>query len=499
MGPEYIATLRRMLTQQLLALGEYWQRATRFDLLIFVTDVFSWILDIRDRHWDAALAHASLAQQARRRTSKEAAPASGSLASAKPPPTTATSTSREGSAGGNHGGPATARSSLFLPLLAERQNKLGVSTRFRRAHVSPHPKPFDRAEKMLAFAGALEAFFALTMQYYAEARNRPGACSDQLFKSVAESPTVADLPALHREALKTLSRMIAHLVDNVLDDDAWRHKMTGIFQKMPVGLILTSLRMINPSPFVERVLKLFLWRPLGMQSLLQKLGTIVCAYDQTIAALKVARSKVATNEACYAIESLVAKMSLTEMDSAAPQARVERLLHKINLTATKPNCLFLRLTIRKREKDKFVEILGDAATTDLIQQIARSLPPMLSELYKAGDLPAIVKELFDLVQACLDALARYDQPDPDWRAIVDHLHKLVVAFTNRIYPLIRQTMMADKATSVLVQTFAFAIDQTGGVGLPHGHTCLIDTSFRVDEALAELTAADRVSLDAEVC
>ncbi|KAJ3330045.1 hypothetical protein HDU76_006541 [Blyttiomyces sp. JEL0837] len=104
-----------------------------------------------------------------------------------------------------------------------------------------------------------------------------------------------ELPDIYLKWCRHAVRALAVTVENVLDDHEWQRKVRSIWSKLPLSLIVGSLRIINPVPFVEKLLKLFVWKPAGMHSLLQKLASILCASDRTSKHLRDLRPSIQSN------------------------------------------------------------------------------------------------------------------------------------------------------------------------------------------------------------
>jgi hypothetical protein len=67
-----------------------------------------------------------------------------------------------------------------------------------------------------------------------------------LFKKVALAKTLDTLPDDLVDFTRQMVWAVAVTLDNVFDEPGWRVTMKGIWSKLPLGLIVGSLRLINP-------------------------------------------------------------------------------------------------------------------------------------------------------------------------------------------------------------------------------------------------------------
>ncbi|KAJ1562791.1 hypothetical protein HK405_007816, partial [Cladochytrium tenue] len=139
-----------------------------------------------------------------------------------------------------------------------------------------------------------------------------------LFAELAREPQFDRLPPAYLALCHDVIRGLAVTLDNVFDDGEWRERLRAIWARMPLTLIVGSLRLVNPVPFVERLLRLFVWRPRGVHSLLQRLCGILCASDRTVSRLKELAAELGP-DACRRVEAAVAPL-VAELDADEPAA-----------------------------------------------------------------------------------------------------------------------------------------------------------------------------------
>ncbi|KAI8594073.1 hypothetical protein BDZ88DRAFT_8202 [Geranomyces variabilis] len=282
---------------------------------------------------------------------------------------------------------------------------------------------------------------------------------------VGASPTVAELPPNWQTFFYSIVAATCQTIDAILSDRDWRTKFANIWKRLPVNIMLTSLRLVNPVPFVDRVIKLFCWKPPGMHSLLQRIGGMIAASDKTAAKIKLL-SKGLDSNTRSAVEKIIDGLfeEHVRADGADtgphPTRPVSALdpsdkIHAVlvaksdsgDATAlTTPHAVaYAKLYIRKKEKDEFVDSLGGKAVSDFITHVAKAVPPLLDEMWNCMDFAALMSALVDTVTACLAALALYDktpqhatlaQKQAIHTDVINALYSAVLPFLKTAYPLL---------------------------------------------------------------
>ncbi|KAJ3093345.1 hypothetical protein HDU96_002358, partial [Phlyctochytrium bullatum] len=250
-----------------------------------------------------------------------------------------------------------------------------------------------------------------------ESDPRHGGFGPALFEACKGAKRIEELPELYVEWSRALTTAIAVTAENVLDDKGWRDKVRFIWSKMPITLIVVSLRLVNPVPFVERLLKLFVWRPSNMPSLLMRLAAIVCGSSHTQSQLKTIRSKL-PGDVRAAIDAYMDRAD--NLHSLSPDAAYIAVLTRARIAGfeapdpdieeeTQTRALaYARLVVRAREKEEFVAAIGSQGVTDFIVHFAQSIPGLLQEMWDCTDMAVLASKFFDVVMRWLEILKTYD-------------------------------------------------------------------------------------------
>ncbi|KAJ3053166.1 hypothetical protein HK097_004898 [Rhizophlyctis rosea] len=237
--------------------------------------------------------------------------------------------------------------------------------------------------------------------------------AEALLRKIRGAKGIDDLPTIYVECFEAILNVLAITIDNTLDDTEWRHKFAAIYQGIPVTMIVTSMRIFNPIPFMERVIKIFCWRPPGgLYSLLQRIGALVCAISKTTAGLQAFDTRLPLNrrtsieEAVKRAYTTPGKGPISSQDS--PEKVAEMLKDAKVPHADEVELLFAKLVIRKFEKEAFVDALASDDVTRLVVHMCKSLPPILSEIWQCTDFAKLFSKFFDTIPLVLSALKPYD-------------------------------------------------------------------------------------------
>ncbi|KAH9254718.1 hypothetical protein BASA83_001207 [Batrachochytrium salamandrivorans] len=234
------------------------------------------------------------------------------------------------------------------------------------------------------------------------------------WRQISEAPSYKDLPPPYVELMNLVPMLIAYILDNILDHVGRLQKVCVIISKLPVSLIIISLRFINPAPLIERMLRLFLWQPTrGMYSLLQKLGAHLCAFDATLSEYQTCQLRIDVHRA-----GMISRVAET---THAPSRASVNELHAILAEngvgdATEDEVRFFLVGIRRNEKKEFIDSLAAASTVHFVIHAAHLVPMILEDLRKYGDLASIVGQFFEALHKTTTSLQRYS----DYKAHTDH-------------------------------------------------------------------------------
>ncbi|KAJ3007223.1 hypothetical protein HKX48_009245 [Thoreauomyces humboldtii] len=426
-GETYLKGIDDFVHAELASFGSSWMRAAKFDILSFVMHYVALFSHLKNEAWFGCEEH-------------QAKLPDGSFR------------------------PMLLPSSLYPDLLTSYRATLPGGGSFRLAKrlrkvgaeeaAMAHATLGLRQHKARAFTQAWRATLKAGCGICRELASAPTTQTlpEQFWDVVRHSPQVTDLPPVWQSFFYSLVTALAHTVDQVLDDADWRHKFAGIWKRLPVSIMLTSLRLVNPIPFVDRVIKLFCWKPPGMHSLLQRIGGMVAASEKTAASLK-AHAKTMDSGLRVAIEKAVDSLLPADMtgndahlSSADPTASIAAALASTGDALlqhpTAPTIIYAKLWIRRKEKDAFVDALGGKTVTTFLAHFASAIPPLLSEIWQCIDFAALMSSLVDTVSLILAALSQYDEDPTDTTReeqatdVVNAIYAALLPFLKAAYPLL---------------------------------------------------------------
>jgi len=271
---------------------------------------------------------------------------------------------------------------------------------------------------------------------------------ERFWQVCSTSPTLDDLPPPWRKFIELWMRGLAVIVDNIFDDPAYRRKIEAIWKGIPINVILTSLRVVNPIPFIDQMIKIFCWRPLGVDSLLQRLGALLSASNRTNSELSEVSKKIQSSTA-QQIRSLIDKeldrtlfieAKISTRDPAALRAFLQRQIKDVTPIMMEYSILYLR----KREKEEFVTALGGNEVVEFIKHIASIIPPILTQVWKCGNFHKLATEMVSMVNHTLAELDNYDKcvgPSEHINAfpsIVENMTSHFESFVGTAWPFLHQ-------------------------------------------------------------
>ncbi|KAJ3320161.1 hypothetical protein HDV06_005638 [Boothiomyces sp. JEL0866] len=252
-------------------------------------------------------------------------------------------------------------------------------------------------------------------------------------------PKMKDLPDEYQELVKTAISAAAHVLNNILDEPARLEKMSAIYNKIPTSLLVTSLKIVNPAPFIKQCVKLFLWQPSpGMHSLFQRMASFLCGYEETNAKLNQLASSISELD-ILKIGTLVEENILSSFDDVS---KFESVLKTEDIQIHNGDILeYFRLSIRLNEKKAFIDHLNTPAQHDLFVHLFQFLPKLLNEFRQSVALSEFIGNYFKLVDQILKALMKHTNVSVENKDKVDMqvIQDLIVpltAFGEFFYPVL---------------------------------------------------------------
>ncbi|KAJ3392707.1 hypothetical protein HDU92_008210 [Lobulomyces angularis] len=315
----------------------------------------------------------------------------------------------------------------------------------------------EKEAKFLNFCGVIENWVyytnSITKELSTEASTLLISEGEVLFENVKKCATIADLPRNYQDWVEGTVCLWATLIDNILDDFFWRKKMFAIVNKFPLSLVLTTMRFVNPIPFVEKCLSFFLWGPLGVNSLLQRFGAMVTDHDKTIAKLAIEREKLGSLAIPieeYINKSFSNRCSLNEESTNQDllaffsDSNIPHLIESYNARNSThrkfkiENCFSLvKLHLRVKEKEKFISALGSPNIIKLITLISKIFPPLLSEIYSVSNFHDVFQQFFKTLSEILEILEfDYSKKKSDWKTTIEKIKCPIRMFFNIFYDII---------------------------------------------------------------
>ena len=226
----------------------------------------------------------------------------------------------------------------------------------------------NRQEKFVAVAHSIQSLFSSIESLQSDSVN--------FWDVVKQCPTLEGLPINYSHTFDSILRTIAHCLDVILDHQDRRENLKRILDKIPASFIVFSLQWIDPTPLVEQVIGLFVWKPPGIHSLLQKVGGLVCRDSETRQRLQDLR--VGDTFALEILDDLLEKTK----EFKNSKARLDQIISRYEGSIDEDVLNYLKIAIRDNEKSTFVDFLASPTVIELIKHIGHIYPLIIQQISK---------------------------------------------------------------------------------------------------------------------
>jgi len=214
----------------------------------------------------------------------------------------------------------------------------------------------------------------------------------------------------------------------------------------------------NPVKILTSVFSLFLSRPLGARSLLQRFFEVAAELSKTETELTQARAAVNNQPICDKVQAWIAAnydpnstVKLDGIDNAKAFAFkilssssephiAPDILEKLNQQQWNNIQKLATVEMKFKDKTTFVEMLGDEHVISLAQEIIEVISIPLVELSSNANMPAILSALFKLLKTCTK-IAEEDTPQD--KKAEDYVQALT-SFEEATFQSLQKVIMADK-------------------------------------------------------
>jgi hypothetical protein len=284
--------------------------------------------------------------------------------------------------------------------------------------------------------------------------------------------TIESLPSPFQQPIYSFIRLCAVISDNVFDDPERLSKGKNIYDKIPVSLLVMSLRMVNPAPFVSKFTEIFLWKPSkGTYSLFQRLASYFCGHHDTVRASEsVSKSLSSANK-----DLITNIVEINDLHGRLSEETLASILKKHGLRqVTEQAVQYAYYVIRAKEKVQFIEHLGSEDITNFLLHLIQVAPHLLEEFRHFISLPEFVQTMFDCLGRGIKILERHQKqthdPIKQNEKIIDDIEAEILIFADAFYkclPKVADVVDTDDEPVGLVEMVNFVMCHLFQVDLPH--------------------------------
>lgn len=246
-----------------------------------------------------------------------------------------------------------------------------------------------------------------------------------------------------------------------LSDPKRLSKANTLYQIIPVRILNGVLSITNPLKMVDSLLSLFFARPLGAKSLLQRMFRVIVDMNKTTQQLKEIQKEIPWKHVKLGIAKWVELNYIPiphigDEDLSDHSEEFGDLLQQVLSDIISPSdpplsidsdakeklTTLLQLEMRKKDKQEFIEFLGDEELMKAVKSLMPVLYKPLIEIYSNADIPALNTAFFDMFREALKIM----KEDTDQEAKKKQLEKATQVFGEALFVFIQTIVKADKGT-----------------------------------------------------
>eukprot|EP01119_Soliformovum_irregulare_P002018 TRINITY_DN1205_c0_g1_i1.p2 TRINITY_DN1205_c0_g1~~TRINITY_DN1205_c0_g1_i1.p2 ORF type:complete len:575 (+),score=212.98 TRINITY_DN1205_c0_g1_i1:2430-4154(+) len=261
---------------------------------------------------------------------------------------------------------------------------------------------------------------------------------------------------------------VAPKIHFILKDPSKINKAKNIYDATPRGSLKTALTIANPMTLFKNLITLFVSRPLGAKNIIQRLveeSVEIKKYrnnlekkKQTLNSPQIIEKVDAWVAQCY--DPMATTFEQMEEENKSENA-VNRLVSKVladpvtNPTIAKEvidevlskkeatNALntYIHLAMRIKDKEAFVDMMGDDKFISPLQDVAQIVAPPVIEVVANAELQKLVPGIFHLIKGAI-RVAEMNVESEKQRA--DEYIKELKIFEDMLLPSLQKVISEDK-------------------------------------------------------
>ncbi|KAN0024738.1 hypothetical protein ACTFIV_009147 [Dictyostelium citrinum] len=284
-----------------------------------------------------------------------------------------------------------------------------------------------------------------------EERNKEGGSSTNgigyLFGTILQTKSIKDLPPDLSEFIQIMIKILSLWMEREMRDPKQVTKLKRLYMITPITAIKASLNIANPVTLLKGMILMFLAKPFGARNLMQTICSVMVEAAKTERTAKKAQKKAEQDlsELKHAVrKQVLAKikgfaynshhvsdaagspiLQFKEIPSAISILQYQwpgsppldgSILQQLNEEQFKSLFEYAKLEKRKKEKEDFVEILGNDEMIEIIRELLPVLYEPLGKLFCKANignhferLARVIKKL--IVAAETGSLVGEDEVD----------------------------------------------------------------------------------------
>ena len=318
------------------------------------------------------------------------------------------------------------------------------------------------------FIDHLSGFFSAIVQSKLEFnKNLHPAVGDEeiWWATLRDTPNADEMLPVHTETISHFSKLLACILENVFSNRERVRRFSNVWTKVPQTMLITSLYILNPAPFVTKIMGLFLWKPsVNALSFCQRIASSLVGVSKTVASINAIRLEITPSRASQ-IEALL-KSEKGGLSSYSSVIDFKMVLNIDDDSTDSINEIeYAKCIIRKEEKMQYVDFLGVLGHSPILDLLSEYLPILLREIGRIGSMSTMVQLLFNLINKFLEILNKsVVEPRPSQLDVIKDLHETFYQFMLDFYPFLHKASLLSNTNDKLV-VFPVIIDSLLGLFL----------------------------------
>eukprot|EP01114_Cavostelium_apophysatum_P009151 TRINITY_DN22229_c0_g1_i1.p1 TRINITY_DN22229_c0_g1~~TRINITY_DN22229_c0_g1_i1.p1 ORF type:complete len:597 (-),score=163.64 TRINITY_DN22229_c0_g1_i1:72-1862(-) len=294
---------------------------------------------------------------------------------------------------------------------------------------------------------------------------------------ITSASKISELPKEYQALVRLVHKgVLPNILENFSPEKVG--KINTLYHLTPRRTMKAILAITNPLKMMSSLLSLFFARPLGSRSLLQRMFVVITDISKTESVIKEKRKAVNNSDICKKVTEWIAKnydpAPFVDMDEddedimskvaasrsseakadGSKRAFVEQMLLDSTIKPDIPAVFvqnmteellaniyqFATLEMRRKDKEQFIDMLGDETFSELVKSILPVFYEPLVEIYAHANMADFLGEVFRMIKRNIEVSDK--KVDMETKA---QMHSSVMEqFEEKVFQFVKRILQKDK-------------------------------------------------------